>query len=574
MRKNIFIMIIISWIIGFLNFLLDYKVFWVDLISSQTLNISHQVTGNLISFQWESITWSENLEIKLYNFDEKDYEKYQTVSMNVKKYDFYVNCDLLKNYSKDWEFLFSFIPRDISLSELRYSVSTRMNEATCLSWVLVFPSNYSSDKKSSKETSDDSNKSSMRKDITTSDSKIQYIKWNWYYEWDQNAILDNWFTREKYNAYKFAALYWLTSAKNIESANMEWKITRAALAKMMANFAKNIMGKTPDSSKKCSFTDVSSSLDKQYDNWITEACQLWIMWVWIPNFRPSENVYRAEFWTVLSRLLFWINDWANWVAYYEPHLKLLNNRWILSNTDPYKIEKRWNILLMLMRSAINIIIEIQDKKEIKEIDWFDLDRPEWLTLLEIVEVIDPSLIREARNILTNNLSDNLIKEADLSLPNVCYKVESWNNLSIYWNFMPYSQYVDIRLWDKDNAFFYTIGTIPMWDEYFHYQIENPDKRVYLSLIPNNIKWEEYAFDVDFKVEENTCKVKKLVITKEVEDLRNDLWKAAYVLERLVPAINNKDQKARNNAKKMLREFKNSDDIFIKNIWTYLLMLVD
>jgi hypothetical protein len=25
---------------------------------------------------------------------------------------------------------------------------------------------------------------------------------------------------------------------------------------------------------------------------------------------------------------------------------------------------------------------------------------------------------------------------------------------------------------------------------------------------------------------------------------------------------------------MLREFKNSDDIFIKNIWTYLLMLVD
>jgi hypothetical protein len=45
-------------------------------------------------------------------------------------------------------------------------------------------------------------------------------------------------------------------------------------------------------------------------------------------------------------------------------------------------------------------------------------------LLEIVEVIDPSLIREARNILTNNLSENLIKEADLSLPNVCYKVES------------------------------------------------------------------------------------------------------------------------------------------------------
>ena len=94
------------------------------------------------------------------------------------------------------------------------------------------------------------------------------------------------------------------------------------------------------------------------------------------------------------------------------------------------------------------------------------------------------------------------------------------------------------------------------------------------MIPKNIQWEEYAFDVDFKTEENTCKVKKLVITKEVEELRNDLWKAAYVLERLVPAINNKDEQARNSAKKMLRKFKNSDDIFTKNIWTYLLMLID
>jgi hypothetical protein len=38
------------------------------------------------------------------------------------------------------------------------------------------------------------------------------------------------------------------------------------MAKMMANFAKNILKKQPDISKKCSFEDVSNELDEKYAN--------------------------------------------------------------------------------------------------------------------------------------------------------------------------------------------------------------------------------------------------------------------------------------------------------------------
>lgn len=193
--------------------------------------------------------------------------------------------------------------------------------------------------------------------IAVEEESSSYLdKSSWYSEWNQQEMLSNWFTREKNNAYKFAYTYWLTSAETIESANMEWEITRAAMAKMMANFAKNILKKQPDTNKTCSFEDVSNELDAKYANWITESCQLWIMWVWITKFRPQNNVLRAEFWTVLSRLMFWIDDGD---PYYEPHLRRLKEEWIISNNDPVKVEKRGNVLLMLMRSALSITKEKQ-----------------------------------------------------------------------------------------------------------------------------------------------------------------------------------------------------------------------
>jgi hypothetical protein len=123
------------------------------------------------------------------------------------------------------------------------------------------------------------------------------------------------------------------------------------MAKMLSNYAINVLGKEPDKSKTPHFWDISKETDKQYDNWITLAYQLWIMWVWTKNFRPYDSVTRKEFATILSRMLYNTEDWTWKTKYYEPHIAKLYDRWIISKTNPEIIEKRGNVMTMLMRSA-------------------------------------------------------------------------------------------------------------------------------------------------------------------------------------------------------------------------------
>ena len=71
------------------------------------------------------------------------------------------------------------------------------------------------------------------------------------------------------------------------------------------------------------------------------------------NFRPNDEVTRAEFATALSRLLYKTDEWkykSTW-RYYEPHIAKLYKEWIITKTDPNMKEKRWYVMLMLMRSA-------------------------------------------------------------------------------------------------------------------------------------------------------------------------------------------------------------------------------
>ena len=159
------------------------------------------------------------------------------------------------------------------------------------------------------------------------------------------------YTQEEKSAYTWAFNKWITTMSTIDKADMNWEITRIALAKMISNYAIKSLKKKWDVSKKCVFTDVSSDLDKQYDNWVTNACQLWLMWQWISKFRPYDKVTRAEFWTILSRLLYWTRyDW--WRTFYINHLNHLKLAKIMDKiADADKInEKRSNVMIMLKKS--------------------------------------------------------------------------------------------------------------------------------------------------------------------------------------------------------------------------------
>ena len=175
------------------------------------------------------------------------------------------------------------------------------------------------------------------------------IDFSWYNYNDPKEVLPNNYTVEMNNAYEFAHRLWITTTDSIENANMEGELTRIAMAKMLSQYAINVLWLRPNLLKKMSFSDVDEELNEKYGNWVSLSYQLWIMWVWIKNFRPYDTVTRAEFATALSRMLYWLKDWAD--NYYSTHIEKLNKEWIIWNTDPDLQELRGYVMLMLMRSA-------------------------------------------------------------------------------------------------------------------------------------------------------------------------------------------------------------------------------
>ena len=136
---------------------------------------------------------------------------------------------------------------------------------------------------------------------------------------------------------------------SIEWARLSDWLTREEMAKMISNYAVDILWKVPDTTKPCYFLD--SNINPDLVQYVTISCQLWLMWQWITSFRPKDFVTRAEFWTVLSRMLWW-NEYEWWKLYYENHLRALNVSWIMKNISyPFNNEIRWYVMLMLMRSV-------------------------------------------------------------------------------------------------------------------------------------------------------------------------------------------------------------------------------
>ena len=180
------------------------------------------------------------------------------------------------------------------------------------------------------------------KSHSSAEFKYDTLKFNPYYSDEMNE------------AYQYARYFDITTKDSIKEADMYSGLNRIAMAKMLANYAENVLWEDNfDTDRDCTFKDVSTSLDKQYDYWVTKACQLWIMWVNMPNnkFYPNWWVTRKEFATALSRLLYWTKDGA--VNYYSTHITKLKREWIITNTDPDLWELRWYVMLMLKRVAEN-----------------------------------------------------------------------------------------------------------------------------------------------------------------------------------------------------------------------------
>jgi len=163
------------------------------------------------------------------------------------------------------------------------------------------------------------------------------------------------YTLEFQDAYDFAKEKWITTMPTINDANMDWKLTRIAMAKMLSQYAINVLGQKPANLVVPKFNDVTDKQNSDYDDWVSLAYQLWIMWQNMPNnkFRPNDEVTRAEFATALSRMTYWTSDGEyKWTwKYYIHHMEKLVNEWIITNDNPNMKELRWYVMIMLMRSS-------------------------------------------------------------------------------------------------------------------------------------------------------------------------------------------------------------------------------
>jgi hypothetical protein len=183
-------------------------------------------------------------------------------------------------------------------------------------------------------------------------------------------------------AYDYAFANGITTMDTLEKARTNDPITRAELAKMISQYAIKVLEKTPDTQKHCGgwFGDIAAYYGSDlYENMIL-SCQLNLMGIQsdgmpLSKFRPDDKVSRAEFGTVLSRLLrgstyeatpedlfnnpnevLKFDNKGNIIYdgkgnYYEKHLQALKKADIITNDTPTLTEIRGFIFLMLMRSA-------------------------------------------------------------------------------------------------------------------------------------------------------------------------------------------------------------------------------
>lgn len=150
-------------------------------------------------------------------------------------------------------------------------------------------------------------------------------------------------------AYDYAYWMGISTASSIYSADMNWVLLRSHMAKMMVNYAKEVLDKTVDSTKVCFFTDISNQTE-EIKWYIIKACQMWLMGNGLKKFNPNWSITKAEFWTVLSRALYGNkNDWGS--VRYTNHLQAMYNASIMKDiSSPNVSEQRGYVMLMMQRA--------------------------------------------------------------------------------------------------------------------------------------------------------------------------------------------------------------------------------
>ena len=166
---------------------------------------------------------------------------------------------------------------------------------------------------------------------------------------------------EALSAYEWARKYNITTMDTVEEADPDGYVLRWHLAKMVVNYMVNVLWREVpyDIPYECVVWNDDPSIweSEEIRDYATKSCALWVMWIqmWNNEFKPNDIVTRAEFGTVVSRILWWDkynSSNTKWRYRYTLHLRALKNEWIMTQiTRPMKwLEIRKWVWVVMMRA--------------------------------------------------------------------------------------------------------------------------------------------------------------------------------------------------------------------------------
>ena len=180
------------------------------------------------------------------------------------------------------------------------------------------------------------------------------------YSWEVDvpncSIQYSQFASEQNDAYLWACQHNITTMRTIQEARLDQPLTRAELAKIMSVYAMKEYHLKPLRAGAANYKDVNTDLGDLAD-YIQIAYQLQIMGINadgtpIQAFEPHKLVSRAEFATVLSRVIWGNKHNISGDDRYSAHLQALKKYEIITSDVPANWwELRGRALLMLHRTA-------------------------------------------------------------------------------------------------------------------------------------------------------------------------------------------------------------------------------
>ena len=180
------------------------------------------------------------------------------------------------------------------------------------------------------------------------------------YSWEVDilncSIQNSQFASEQNDAYLWACQHNITTMRTIQEARLDQPLTRAELAKIMSVYAMKEYHLKPLITGAANYKDVNTDLGDLAD-YIQLAYQLQIMGINADGtpmqaFEPHKLVSRAEFATVLSRVIWGNKHNISGDDRYSAHLQELKKyRVITSDVPANRWELRGRALLMLHRNA-------------------------------------------------------------------------------------------------------------------------------------------------------------------------------------------------------------------------------